>query len=871
MSVFKSSKESRLLQSHSENPPRVPQWILRKLIDGPAYHEFTDDVEEVYRIIAAQRGLRRAGRWYWRRVLESMPGMVLDFICWRFVMFHNLIKLTVRHFVKQRVYNLIGTLGLALAVGCFTVPYLYIDTNNRFDAFHEHADAIYYVESMIERNDDSRLYGVSPMPLGPAMAEAFPQVADFVRIRVRDGVVRYGTALFTERLMFVDDAFFNVFTFPLREGDPDVLRDRNAVAITETCAEKYFGQDDPIGKELLLIRGEYFRRPFIVKAVVKDHPMTSSFRFDMLLPFALFLDWEGQDLNDWGAWAHTFIHVPHSQSMASLGPMMDEFIVRQNAANTAWSIRSFVFEPLIHMARNAYKVSATMGFGFPLESKIGLGLFGLFILSLACFNYMNIGIVTATQRLREIGVRKALGGSRTSLVIQFFSEHLLLCFVAVVLGVLFSLGYLIPHFNRMFPAYLRMDFFHDLRLWIFLVSTFIITGLGSGAYPAIYVSRFRPVQILRKTQPIGGGSRSMKIFMIGQCVLTFMMICTALIFIRNAAYQKRIDWGYDQDMLIVVPVDGVQSFRQYRDYVSQSPLIIDMAGSHDHVGKSWDTEVIKVQGTEYEWNRFNVGSHYLSTMRMRLKSGRGFDENLSTDDRSILVNEKLMRTMGWVHPLGQHVSIGDEAFVVIGVVEDFHYVDFTMPLEPAFFRRCTEDEYRYLSIRASAGKAVQTITFLEQAWKHLFPHRMFDGFFQESIFEDHFKVNDNVNRLTSFAAAVALIISSMGLFGLISFSTLRRSKEVSIRKVAGASTAQIIRLLNRDLVVILLVSTLVAVPLSYFLMNWYMAFSYETRAPMSAVPFFAAAAVLFLTSILTVLTQVIKTARSPIVDHLRDE
>ena len=786
-------------------------------------------------------------------------------------MFKNIVKIAFRNLVKNRLFSFISVFGLSVAVGCFTVPFIFVDFWNSMDSFHENVDEIFLVEILIDRSGSIQIWGPTPMPLGPSLKKDFPQIKKYVRIKPRGGTFRYRDKVFEEEFLFVDEMFLEMFTFPMVAGEKDALKDKSSVIISDRYAEKYFGDENPIGKELVVSHGEEYQQSFFVKGVVEKNPVNSTIRFDILMPYEKLLDWDVEDLNDWSIWTHTFIQLEHPEDIDIIKSRMGKYIKLQNAAVKDWPITSFIFEPFSDVSKNSYKVNNDIGWGTNPTSKIALLTFGIFLLLLACFNYVNIGIVAGTCRLREIGIRKVLGGTKTNLFYQFLGENILLCLIAVIVGALLAKIFLLPAFNSMFDSPLAMDFSDNYRLWLFFGVTLLITGVGSGGYPAFYISRFKPVNILRKIQKVGGGLKFTKVLLTFQFALTFIMIGSAFIFVKNAEYQKNIDWGYNKEQVIGIRSDGKKHFEIFRNAISQNPNILSIAGSHDHIGGSSDIDVVKYKGKKYEICRFIVGYDYLKTMQLRIKKGRTFDRDLATDlDRAIIINKKFARLMGWKEPIGKSVVIGSTAYYIIGVVENFHYEPFIDPIEPTLFRLCDRDEFDFISVRARVGTVAQTANYLRETWVSLFSDEPYNGFFYEEIWTSYFRDNDNINKMFLFVALIALAISCMGLFGLISISIVKRMKEISIRKVHGASVTNITNLLNKDFVMIMIISSIIAAPLCFLLMNQILNV-FEYRTPITILPFIIAGLVIIVTSLSTVFSQIYKAARSNPVDTLRIE
>jgi ABC-type antimicrobial peptide transport system permease subunit len=787
-------------------------------------------------------------------------------------MFKNILKLAFRNLVKNRLFSFIGILGLSLAIGCFSVAFIFIDMSYNVDSFHENSDSIFYIEIVIDRSGSTQIWGPTPIPLGPALKEDFPQINEYVRIRPRQGTFQFGEKVFVEDFLFVDEAFLDMFTFSMIRGNKKELGDKSAVFISDRYAEKYFGNQDPIGKELIVSNGDVYKSTFVVKGIVEKNPENSSIQFDILLPYPVLVNWEDSDLNDWAGWTHTFVQLKHPQDVDLIKTRMDKYLHLQNEANEEWSVSKFIFEPLADVAINSHKVTNDIGRGYPPSAQLGLLIFGIILLLLACFNYINVGIVTATRRLREIGIRKVLGSTKTKLVVQFLGENIIICLISVILGALLAKLYLIPSFNSLFQATMEMDFHSNPRLWLFFGAAFLVTGIAAGLYPALYVSQFRPAQILTRIQKVGGGNKFTKVLLTLQFIFTFIMIASALIFIKNANYQKSIDWGYNQSQIIGLGLDGEKHFSVFRNAVLKNPAILSVAGSFEHIRTSSDIDVAEYQGEKYEIRRFLVGYDYLQTMELRLKEGRLFDRNLAMDlERSIIVNEKCVHNMGWDHPIGTHVMIDNNEYSVIGVVKDFYYHPLTEPIEPTLFRLCEEDKFNFLIVKVKQGHVVQTAEYLRETWKSLVPDEAINLFFQDQVWDWYFRESVSIYKLASFSAFIALVISCMGLFGLITVSIVKRMKEISIRKVFGASGKMIARILNTDVILILILSSVIATPLCYLMMSWYLDYAYEYHTPITVIPFIFAMVLIVVISLLTIVSQVYKAARSNPVDMLRIE
>ena len=851
-------------------PSRFSKWLIKRIFKDEGEVKLGDFME-IYSTLAEEKGQLQSRMRFWWYLNRSIPEYFKDSLYMGGTMFKNIMKLFFRNLAKNKMYLFISLVGLTVAIGCSTVSFVYVDYMNNMDSFHENADEVFQVEKVINMSGNTQVYGDTPIPLGPSLAADFPQVKRVVRINRGWGNFRYKDRVFGEQFLFVDEEFFDMFTFPLLVGNKDALKDKNSVIISEKYVEKYFGTENPIGKEFIVSHGEEYQQSFFVKGIAKD-PYNSSIRFDILLPYEKRLDWGVEDFNDWNIWNWaTFIQLSNQDDVIGLESNMDKYIELYNAANEDRPVSSFIFEPLSKISQNSYKVRNSIGEGATPIGVMIIFLAGLFLLLIACVNYLNIGIVTATRRLKEIGIRKVLGSSKLSLVNQFIGENVLLCLTAVILGALLAKLYLFPSFMNALGRPIEMNLLENGRLWLYFCMTLLITGIGTGCYPALYVSRFQPVNILRKTLKVGGGTKITKALIAFQFVLTFITIGSSINMAQNAAYQKSRDWGYNQEQVIGVRLDGERHYEIYKNAISQNPDILSIAGSRNHIGRSSSRDIVVYEGNKYEITRFSVGCDYLETMELRLKEGRTFDRNLATDmDSSIIINEKFAARMGWEQPLNKSVVIDNDSYFVIGVVKDFHYSTFVNPVRPVMFRLCDKNDFGYLSVRVKAGAVTQTAKTLEENWKTAIPGEPYNAFYQDEIWEVYFKNLDGITLLFSFIAGVAITISCMGLFGLISINILKRMKEVSIRKVFGATVMTIINLLNKNMFTIMIVSTVIATPICYFFVKSILAF-YEYHSPMNIFSFFIAGLLMTIISLLTVFIQIYKAARSNPVNTLRVE
>jgi ABC-type antimicrobial peptide transport system permease subunit len=728
----------------------------------------------------------------------------------------------------------------------------------------------------LEGDEDARRWGDSPLPLGPMLAAEYPQIRSCVRVADQNTKVTYQDRVFGETIRFADPNFLEVFTFPLKKGQRTALSDKNALVVNEDMAIKYFGDEDPIGKELLLTFGPFQQDIFVVKGVAKKFPHNASFSFGILASLEKWEDLLAKDKNDWTERiTATFIHVQAPDDVPMLTSQMSRYNDRHNAANIDRPVAYFSFEPLATLSWESQEIERSISSGSTPQALILLFTIGLFLLLQACFNYVNIALASGTRRHKEIGIRKVIGSHKRQLVYQFLGENLLLCLTALICGLFLTEFLLLPGLMEIMGNTEKLtliDLIGNWRLWLFFVMLLLATGIGAGAYPALVISRLQPVNILSDKIKISGKKRFTGFLLSLQFGIAFIIICMVVTFLQNNQYQMKRDWGYNKEHVINIRLEKGEQFGILRNSVIRNPDVIKIAGSVHAVGRSGEQAVIEFETKKHEVVRLDTGLDYLQTLGMRLKEGRLFLPDLLTDqDSSIVINERFMHEMGWQSGSGKVVRYENKLYNVIGVTEDFHHEFFFEEIKPIFFRLVPEDDYHLLSIRVKAGTGIRSATTLQEIWHQLFPDSEYSAFFQDSVFDRGHQNNMTITKIFTATAIITLIISCMGLFGLVTLMITRRMKELSIHKVLGASSFQIANLVARRFILLLMGAIVLGLPLSYFLLRFMLDGIYRYHMPLGAVPFVLATMVVVVAATTTISTQVYKAAVRNPIDAIRYE
>jgi putative ABC transport system permease protein len=788
-------------------------------------------------------------------------------------MVKNYIKLALRNLAKNKLVSFINIFGLSAAIGVSIVVFSYVKWEYDIDKVHVNRENIFLVMNIVERDGTEQIWGDSPVPIGAMLKQDYPQIESVVRIANKNMVFKYEDQVFSEYTRFVDPDFMNMFTYPVKYGDITSLEDKSRIIISSSISEKYFGEENPVGKQVTLNYGEDRVGTYFIGAVAEKFPETVSFKFSVLSNWQNKVDlFAKEDTNDWKAFiGATFIQLRNVEDKATIEGGMSKYVSLQNQVEEDWPAKAYPLEPFATLSANAYKYLGVIANGDEPTGRIILSTIATFLLILACFNYMNISIVSATKRLKEIGLRKSIGGSKKQLVKQFLLENMVLTVLALILGTLLGKFLFVHWFNELFTIGLEFNITESLDIWLFYLGMLIILGLASGAYPAFYIASFKPVDIFRGGLKLGGKNRFTKVFLTFQFVLSLLAIICGIIFVQNVEYQKNRDWGYSQDQTYVLQVPDGESYRMLKNEISQNPSVASVTGSANHVGKSHRLAVIDKDDKKYEVRRLDVGSDYIDAMGLRMVKGRDFNRELKTDEQSVIVNETFVNNIGWDKIIDNTFTFDSAEYSIIGIVEDYHYTSFWQVIEPAMLIMVDDDKFRFVLAEISGGTAVETTAYFEKVWKENLPDLPFNGFFQNTVFDNYFNNISGHGKLMVFTATLAIILSCLGLFGLVSLNVAAKKKDFSIRKVLGAGVWDITKGVNQQYIWILLIASVIGAPISYFVMVAMLDSIYKYHIPVEYSTVATGVIAIFVIAFLTVSALVVKVIRDNPVDALRTE
>ena len=821
----------------------VHELFLRKVSDNPmvARLQFIWNVIRFFR----PRNIRRASRRSNSTLLSSD-------------MIKSYITSALRSIRRNSLPSSINIIGLSIALGCGVTIFLLIDSYYNRDTFHKQRDRLFLLMNEMRSGDTVEKWARSPYLLGPALKEAHSGVEAVVRIQTGSLDVRHGDAVFSEPVWFADEDFFKAFSYPILYGKGEALNGKSNIVITEDIAVKYFGRKDVLNQEITVKFPDEHIMTFKVGAVLAHVPDNSSMFLNVIIPMIHWVDHVDAAHNiQWRTWAaSTFILMKEGHRPDALQGLVKKFTKVQNEANDKFQIQSVEWVPITEVAALSYDIKYALSWSNIPAAMIALGLIAGFLVALACFNYMNVAVAAVSSRIREIGIRKVIGGGKSQIIQQFLIENIVLCSLAMAVGVCLAYFIFLPGFNTLYPIHIPFEFSSTGMMFLFFGCTLLTVTLVSGGYPAFYVSSFNPVAILRGKEKFGDKSLFGKVLLSVQFILSFTTIAACLIFVSSSEYFEKKDWGYNHAQQLFTAVEDITQFRALKNKILQHKNIISVAGSESHIGYAEHTTTVSVGNEEMNVVRLEVGFNYLETMDVRLDQGRSFDENIASDRKeSVIINNAFARKMGWKDPLDEFFEFDGHKWFVVGVVKDFHYQEFYYNIEPVMIHIGPDEKFRYLVAKVQPGTLDSVSAYLRQSWSGIAPDDPYEGLMQDQVFEQFFNSNRSNNKIMYFLSSIALVLACMGLYGLISYNLTRRLKEFSIRKIFGANLFHILRLMNRDFAWIILISFGIGVPLGFYMMGLMIRAAYPEEIPIALWPFVSTAALMILTVLLTILTQ----------------
>ena len=799
-------------------------------------------------------------------------------------MLRNYFIIAFRNLTRNKIYSFINIAGLSLGLACGMLIILYTKDEVSYDRFHKNPNNIYRVvtTTIDSKTKETRKDGNTGFLQGPRFNANIPEIKSFVRVQSGSIDIKTGTDVNSKDLLHVDSNFFSVFTFPLLGGNSSTcLLEPHSVVLSEDEAEKQFGTTDAVGK-IMLLRDEENFIPYAVTAVTKKCPQNSSIKFNMLLPFVQPAN-EIQNNENWfNFFLNTFVVLPPNANVKAVEAKMTRFF----RADSKEAVKTLTekFGPMDWMSTYGLQAYTDMHLSKELPPQNGLSdasnpmyayiLSGiaLFILLIACINFINLTIARSVKRAKEIGIRKVVGGDRRQSIFQFLGESFLLCFIAFGFA-LAIVQMILPVFNDLSNKALSISYLFDIKLVTGYIILFLITALLAGFYPALVLSGYKPVQTLYSRFMLAGKNYLQKSLVVLQFALASFLIVATFIMYAQFNYLTTEELGYDDTNLVTIdkyPLTREQVVT-FRNELMKDANILSVSAKN---GGMWGTAA-KVNGeTQMHFTYETVDESYIPGLKIQLLQGRNFSKDHPSDSvRSVLVNESFVKKAGWKTPVGQEVNFwynNNEKYTVIGVVKDYHFQALNQEIGPQLFTMKAGNQYGKAFIKIKQNTATASLKHIQASFKKLFPLNPYNyGFVQESNYRSY-EAEAKWKQIMLFSAVLTIFISCIGLFGLSVLSAEKRTKEIGIRKVLGASVNSVATILSKDFLKLVLIALFIAMPLAWMVANNWLQ-NYPYRITLSWWLFALAAFLVSLVALITVSFHAIKAAIANPVKSLRTE
>jgi putative ABC transport system permease protein len=797
-------------------------------------------------------------------------------------MIRNYFKIAFRNLWRHRVFSFINVLGLSVGMSACLLIYLYVSFELSYDRYHTKGDRIFRVVTNIKTPTDTLDWSSASIPMSPAMKKDFPEVEKFVRIEPNSLLVSRGDTKFQEdKLAFADSSFFSIFSLPLVKGDPDkALIAPWQVVLTETSAKKYFGTAEPVGQTLYLTGSRF---PATVTGVMKDFPDNSHFKYDILISMPTWTQKINPGLDDqwegFNGFAYVLLH--DAKDAPGLKAKLPAFIDRHIGKDLQKAQMTFTLdlEPMTSIYLRSKRGAPESG---SLSNIYIFSVIAVFILLIASINFINLATARSAERAKEVGIRKVVGAGRRQLTGQFLGESVLLCMISFLVAVGLC-ALLLPLFNQLSGKTISHGIFEHVSTIGILLLIAIAIGLFAGIYPALVLSGFRPISVLKGSFSSGKkGILLRKGLVVSQFVISIALITGTLVVYSQLTFMRSQDLGFRKEQQLAINFDGDSTIQQHYEAFKQQltaiPNVLSATASGSIPGQGNPTAYSQLenrsgvmQPTSLEM--YSIDYDFIRQFDIRMAAGRPFSTSFPSDStKSLLVNEATVSSLGYRSPrdiIGKRFSQWGREGTIVGVVKNFHFRGLQDIIKPMSMRIRPKD-FSFVTAQVSGKDLHGTLAAIEGLWKRTLPNRPFAYFFTDEGFDKLYRSEDRFGQLFLNFAILAIFISCLGLLGLASYSTLQRTKEIGIRKVLGSSVGGIVNLLSKDFLKLVIIAFFIASPIAWIAMHkWLQDFAY--RIDLGWWIFALAGAMALLIALLTVSFHAVRSAMANPAKSLRTE
>jgi ABC-type antimicrobial peptide transport system permease subunit len=790
-------------------------------------------------------------------------------------MIKNYLKTAWRNLWKNKVFSLINVMGLALGLTCSLLIMLWVNDEYKVDAFHKNGSQLYSIIERQYRDGQVSAFHGGPGVLADEMKKVLPEVQYATNHAWNElKTFEANNKIIKEDGNFAGQDFFKMFSYPLLEGNAiTALQNPSDVAISKKMAEEFFGSPaEAIGKTIRY----QDRKDLKVTAVFDDLPKNSTAQFDYILNWQSFLE-----INTWAKdWTNNgptcYLTLRKGTDPGAFEKKINRFLDTYNKEQTSHSyIRLGMQRYGDTYLHSNFDKNGNVSGGRIQYVKL-FSIVAIFILLIACINFMNLTTARSIKRSKEIGVRKVVGAARFALIRQFIGEALLVVFIAIAIS-LILVTVTLPKFNQLTGKEIQIPFSNSI-FWLIIAGLLLVTGVISGSYPALYLSSFKPVRVLKGSLKFSGSALWLrKGLVVFQFVLSIVLIVGTIVVRRQVNYIQTANLGYDRENLLYVPLEGelIEKYALFKDKVVKLPGIKYVSRitvtptqiENGTGGVQWDG---KDPNADIDFTQAAVGYDFTKTMRLQLVQGRDFSRDFATDSVGYLINESALKIIGYKDPVGKPLTFWGKKGTIIGVLKDFHFNSLHTQINPLILWFGENIGWSSALVRTEPGKTKPALASLEKTYKELNPKFPFTYKFSDEEYQRLYKSEQVVSQLSNYFAFLAIFISCLGLLGLVIFASEQRTKEFGIRKVLGASPVSLFNLLSKEFLVLVLVAMVIASPLAWLAMkNWLQ--NYVYRIPITWWMFGVAGAAAILIALITISFQAIRAAVANPVKSLRTE
>ncbi|MFC1725194.1 ABC transporter permease [candidate division KSB1 bacterium] len=865
------------MKKEYKNLPRFYVWLLNRVADKEFDYGFFGDIEEYYNQVETEKGRLKAKAWFWIHLVRVFPSILADKIFWSIIMFKSYFKTSLRNLRKYKLYSFINIFGLAIGIASCITILLYIRFELSYDKFNSNAENIYRLSNSASTN--------SPFILGDKLPEQVPEIKNIVRFRLVSAFLAENEKklfkvedqyFYVNGVFLAEPSVFEIFTFPFTSGNPEnALVNPNSMVITESTAKMIFGEKNPIGKEIIYEDG----KQYFVTGVLKDVPENSHFTFNVLMP--LIKAYEIDDQRSWTSWNYkTYLLLNEGVSVNFIEAKINS-IFRKESGKEPFS-GEFILQPLLAVHLNSH-LRNELGQNSDIKYLYFYSAIALLILLIASINFMNLASANSLKRTKEVGVRKVLGALKRQLVKQFIGESVILAWLSFPLALFFVFLFL-PYFNNISGTDLELSqiFVTEIMLGITGITLFI--GFLSGGYPAFFASSFEPVKVFKGSKFHTSRKLTLRnILVLLQFALSVIFICSTFIINGQMNLIRKNKPGINEENIINVPLSKnmLDKYFIIKNELEMIPGITSVTASDFLPGKNrtlhqdidWEGEP---EDADDMVRMLYVDLDFVRTFDLEILDGRDFSKSSGTDrGQAYLLNESAARWLGWDDPVGKRIGRKGRLGRVVGVVRDFNFRSLHYEIEPVVIylypgRFGTYNPFQNISVKINNRNLSTALNSMKKVFdKHIqgFP---FDYYFLDEQFDIVYKDELRTRKVFGAFSILAIILASMGLFGLSSFMVENRVREIGIRKVLGASVINILKIFTADFLKILIIANVLAIPVTYFVMNnWLNNFAY--RITVSPFYFVVTGILTVTTAVVSVIARTIRAATAEPADSLRVE